>query len=205
VTEPDPFFEVAMESAMLQILAKHGQNELEKVGMGMGGGEGSNPIVQAIAMHTMQQPPPNLPMLASLYTQKLEKDLRGELEQPSEMDEMAADPLHQENKRLRRMTENMRLKMSMIRMQREMARIQGEVTAMQGMAGMAANPAVAAAAGGLPAEAGGVPPEAAAAAAQGAQAPAPQGPPVGGAPASAPQAPPGAGSAGVGPVEAASM
>lgn len=197
-----------MESAMLRILAKHGQAEMEKVGFRFRGDDSSNPVLQSIAMHTMQQPPPNLPMLASLYTQKLEKDLRRDLEQPDPIDEMEADPLHQENKRLRRLTTNMRQKMDMIRMQREMARIQGEMAAMQGMGeGMAPNPASAAAGGGLPAEAGGIPPEAAAAAAaqQGAPAPAPNGPPVGGAPASAPQAPPGAASMGVGPVEAAGM
>lgn len=193
-----------MESAMLQILADHGQAEMEKVGFRFRGDDSSNPVLQSIAMHTMQQPPPNLPMLASLYTQKLEKDLRRDLEQPDPIDEMEADPLHQENKRLRRLTQNMRSKMEMIRMQREMARISGEVAAMQGMGGMGQNPASAAAAGGLPAEAGGIPPEAAAAAAQ-QGAPAPAGPPVGGAPASAPQAPPGAPSMGVGPVEAASM
>ena len=190
-----------MESAMLRILADHGRREFEKKAEM----DGQNPILQSIAMHTMQQPPPNLPMLASLYTQKLEKDLRRDLEQPDPIDEMAADPLHQENQRLRRLTTNMRMKMDMIRMQREMARIQGEMSALQGMA---PNPASAAAAGGLPPEAGGIPPEAAAAAAQQqaqAPAPAPAGPPVGGAPGSAPQAPPGAASMGVGPVEAASM
>jgi hypothetical protein len=190
-----------MESAMLRILAEHGRAELEKTAFG----NRDNPVLQAVAMHTMQAPPPNLPMLSSLYTQKLEKDLRRDLERPDEMDEMEADPLYQENKRLRRITQNMRSKMEMIRMQREMARIQGEISAMQGMA---PNPAAAAAAGGLPPEAGGVPPEAAAqVAAQGAPAPAPaqEGPPVGGAPSAAPQAPPGAASMGVGPVEAASM
>lgn len=197
-----------MESAMLRILAKHGQAEMEKLAFRFRGDDNSNPVLQAIAMHTMQQPPPNLPMLSSLYAQKLEKELRSDLEHPDELDEMAADPLHQENKRLRRITQNMRSKMEMIKMQREMARIQGEVSALQGMgAGMAPNPAAAAAGGGLPPEAGGIPPEAAAAAAaqQGAPAPVPAGPPVGGAPASAPQPPPGAASMGVGPVEAASM
>lgn len=186
-----------MESAMLRILAVHGQTDLEKRAY-MGRGGGDNPVLQSISMHMMQQPPQNLPMLAGLYAQKLEKDLRNDLERPSPIDEMEADPLHQENKRLRRITQNMRSKMEMIRMQREMARIQGEISAMQGMA---PNPAAAAAAGGLPQEAGGVPPEAAAAVAaqQGAPA-APQGPPAGGAPA-APQ--PQAGT--VGPVEAASM
>jgi hypothetical protein len=192
-----------MESAMLRILAEHGQAEMEKRAYG---DYRSNPILQAVAMHTMQMPPQNLPMLSSLYAQKLEKDLRRDLEVPDPIDEMEADPLHQENKRLRRLTTNMRQKMEMIRMQREMARIQGEMSALQGMdAGMAPNPAAAAAGGGLPPEAGGIPPEAAAAAQQGAPAPAPAGPPVGGAPASAPQPPPGAATMGVGPVEAASM
>ncbi len=194
-----------MESAMLRILAEQGRADLEKRAFRLrSNDDGSNPVLQAVAMHTMQQPPPNLPMLSSLYAQKLEKDLRSDLEHPDEMDEMAADPLHQENKRLRRITQNMRSKMELIRMQREMARIQGEISAMQGMA---PNPAAAAAAGGLPQEAGGVPPEAAAAVAaqQGAAqqgAAAPQGPPVGGAPV-APQPQPGGGA--VGPVEAASM
>jgi hypothetical protein len=195
-----------MESAMLRILAEHGQAEMEKVGFRFRGEDAGNPILQVIAAHTMQAPPPNLPMLSSLYAQKLEKDLRRDLEVPDPIDEMEADPLHQENKRLRRITQNMRSKMEMIRMQREMARIQGEVSALQGVgAGMAPNPAAAAAGGGLPPEAGGIPPEAAAAAAAQQGAPAPNGPPVGGAPASAPQAPPGAPSMGVGPVEAASM
>lgn len=198
-----------MESAMLRILAEHGQRELEKIGWAgsLRGGGGENPILQAIAMHTMQQPPPNLPMLSSLYTQKLEKDLRRDLESPDPMDEMAADPLHQENLSLRRMVTNMRLKMDMFQMQREMARTQGEAMAMQGMAQQ--NPAVAAAAGGLPPEAGGIPPEVAAqqAAQQAAsgQQQAPQGAPMAGAPGAAPQASPGSSPMGVGPVEAASM
>jgi hypothetical protein len=133
-----------MESAMLRILAAHGEAELEKRAYG---GDSSNPVLQAIAMHTMQMPPQNLPMLSSLYAQKLEKDLRRDLEHPDPIDEMEADPLHQENKRLRRIVTNMRSKMEMIRMQREMARIQGELSAMQGMA---PNPAAAAAAGGRP-------------------------------------------------------
>jgi len=193
-----------MESAMLKILAEHGQAEMEKRAYGFRGDGGGNPVLQAIAMHTMQAPPPNLPMLASLYAQKLEKDLRRDLETPDPIDEMEADPLHQENRRLRRIVTNMRQKMEMIRMQREMARIQGEMSVMQGMA---PNPATAAAAGGLPPEAGGVPPEAAAAAAQQPQGMPPEqgASPMGGAPSSAPQAPPGAPSVGVGPVEAASM
>jgi hypothetical protein len=186
-----------MESAMLRILAEQGREELEKVAYG---DYRSNPILQAVAMHTMQMPPQNLPMLSSLYAQKLEKDLRRDLEVPDPIDEMEADPLHQENKRLRRLLTNMRSKMEMIKMQREMARMQGEMAAMSGMA---PNPAAAAAAGGLPPEAGGVPPEAAAAAAQQPAAPV-EGPPAGGAPAAAPQAMPAA-SPSVGPVEAASM
>jgi len=187
-----------MESAMLRILADHGREDLEKRAFG---GDDQNPILQAIAMHTMQAPPQNLPMLSSLYAQKLEKDLRRDLEQPDPIDEMEADPLHQENRRLNRLVHNMHQKMEMIRMQREMARVQGEVSAMQGMA---PNPAAAAAAGGLPPEAGGVTPEAAAAA-QPPVAAMQSGPPVGGAPASAPQPPPGEATMGVGPVEAASM
>lgn len=195
-----------MKSAMIQFLAQAGQKDLEKSAMvRIRGQQEQNPALQAVAMHMMQMPPQNLPVLASLYAQKLEKDLRRDLEQPDPIDEMEADPLHQENKRLRRILTNMRSKMEMVRLQREMARLQGEVAAMQGMA---ANPAAAAAAGGLPPEAGGVSPEMAAAAAQPAnsavQGPT-SGPPVGGAPSSAPQAPPGSASIGVGPVEAASM
>jgi len=191
-----------MESAMLRILAEHGQREFEKIGKANRGG-GENPILQAIAMHTMQQPPPNLPMLSSLYTQKLEKDLRRDLESPDPMDDLAADPLHQENRSLQRMVTNMRLKMDMFQMQREMARTQGEAMAMQGMAQQ--NPAVAAAAGGLPPEAGGIPPEVAAQQAAPGQQQAPQGAPMAGAPGVAPQASPGSSPMGVGPVEAASM
>lgn len=163
----------------------------------------SNPIMQAVAAQMLQQPPENMPMLTSLYSQKLEKDLREDLQGENEMGEEETDPLRAENKRLREMTENLRQKVKLIEEQKELGRLQGEMAATQEMA---PNPAVAAAAGGLPPGAGGVPPEIAAQAAQAqaaqpAMAPAQAAPPA--QPMAAPAAPPGP--AGVGPVEAAAV
>ena len=157
-----------MDSAILQILSDSvgtamGEHSLFHRGILKKADLSSNPMMQAVAAQMMQQPPENMPMLVSLYSQKLEKDLREDLQGEDEAAEEELDPLKVENDRLRTMVENLRTKISLIDKQKELGRLQGEMSSMQEMA---PNPAAGAAAGGLPAEAGGVPPEAAAAAAQ---------------------------------------
>lgn len=125
--------------------------------------ETPNPAISAIAAHFMQNPPPNLPVLAGMYSQKLERDLRAKMETPSNVEQEAMDPLRVENKRLHEMLLNTQMRLSLLQAQREMARLQGEAQAAQ-MPGlmdqaMMQNPAVPAAVGGLPPQAGGPSPE----------------------------------------------
>lgn len=138
-----------MKSAMVEILGwfseqvaeREGREALEKRGFS---GLNNNPILQAIAMHVMQNPPPNLPMLADMYLQKMEKDLHQDEIQRQKDEARELDPLSAENDRLYRMVSNLRAQLNLIRMQREMAGLQGEMMAMM------PNPAVAAAAQGMP-------------------------------------------------------
>jgi hypothetical protein len=171
-------FEVTMKSAILRIL----RGDMEKRAFG-----DNNPALAAIAQYFMQAPPPNLPQIAQLYAQKLERDAKRDIERPSYFEEEMSDPLRVENKRLRAILDNIDTKISLLQRQKELARIQGEMAAAQGMA---ANVAAGAVGGALPMEAGGVPPEVPAQAAEPA-------------PAQAPQAIPPANE--VGPAEAAAM
>jgi len=157
-----------MDSAMLRILGDTvgtavGEHTLFHRGIMKLADLDSNPVMQALAAQMLQQPPENMPMLVSLYAQKLEKDLREDLQGEQELAEEETDPLRMENDRLRAMVENLRTRIQLIDKQKELGRLQGEMAATQEMS---PNPAAAAAAGGLPAEAGGMPPEAAAAAQQ---------------------------------------
>ena len=197
-----------MDSAILRIVndavgTAIGENLLFHRGILKEADLQSNPVMQAVAAQMMQMPPENMPMLASLYAQKLEQDLREDLQGEEEMSQEETDPLRMENRRLHEMVENLRTKAELIEKQKELGRLQGELAAAQEMA---PNPAIAAAGGGLPPGAGGIPPEVAAAAQQqqmaGGMAPE-MAPPMPGAEAGVPVQTPGP--QGVGPVEAAAI
>ena len=186
-----------MESAILRIMAEQAETEMAEAGIDKQASVGTNnPVMQVMAAQMMQNPPMNMGNLMQLYAQKLEKDLRQDLEQPTPEDDMAADPLYQENKRLRRLTENMRMKLDMIKLQRRLAGIQGEMAMAMGMQ---PNPAAAAAGQGMPGQEQAMPPQ---------EMPQEGAPPEGAppaAPAQAPAAAPAQGPGGMGPVEAAAV